>query len=89
VISDMAPDTIGAGDAERSAHLCRDVLALLPGVLRRGGACLMKVLEGAEQQALLGECRELFRAVRCTKPKATREVSREIYIVCRGYGNTR
>ncbi len=86
VLSDMAPSTSGYGDAERSAHLCRDVLAVLPAVLRPGGSLAMKVLEGAEYAALLEETRALFDDdVRGYKPPASRDVSREMYVVARGF----
>lgn len=85
VVSDMAPDTGGPGDAERSVHLCRDVLALLPRVLRDGGSLAMKVLEGSEFADLLKETRAVFREVKGFKPKASRDVSKELYVVGRRY----
>jgi len=85
VISDMAPNTSGHGDAERSALLCHDVLSLLPGLLRRGGKCAMKVLEGNGYSELLAATKAQFRFVKGLKPKATREVSTEMYIVAEGY----
>ncbi|MEM9064315.1 MAG: RlmE family RNA methyltransferase [Planctomycetota bacterium] len=88
VISDMAPNTSGHGDAERSAQLCRDVLGLLPGLLRRGGKCAMKVLEGNGYQDLLDETKGQFRFVKGLKPRATREVSTEMYIIAEGYRPT-
>lgn len=85
VICDMAPNTTGAGDDFRSVHLCRDVLAILPGVLRWGGNLTMKVLEGADYPLLLRETAALFSTARGFKPKASRDVSREIFIVAYDY----
>lgn len=85
VVSDMAPDTGGAGDADRSAHLCRDVLAVLPGLLRDGGNLAMKVLEGGENPALIAETRAVFREAKGFKPKASRDVSKEMFVIARGY----
>lgn len=85
VLSDMAPNTSGHGDDLLSVRLCRRVLELLPGVLKVGGHCTMKVLEGEEFPELLRETRALFRDVKGLKPKASRDVSREIFIVAGGY----
>ena len=46
VVSDMAPNTTGHGDSERSVELCRRVLELLPGLLKPTGSLAMKVFEG-------------------------------------------
>jgi 23S rRNA (uridine2552-2'-O)-methyltransferase len=85
VLSDMAPNTSGHGDHFLSVRLCRRVLDLLPGLLKAGGNLAMKVFEGEEYIALLAETQQLFREARGFKPKASREVSREMYIVAHGY----
>ena len=81
----MAPNTTGHGDDFISVRLCRRVLELLPAVLASGGSVLMKVLEGAEFPELLKETKALFKDAGATKPAASREVSREIFIVGTGY----
>jgi 23S rRNA (uridine2552-2'-O)-methyltransferase len=85
VLSDMAPSTSGHGDDFLSVRLCRRVLEMLPGVLAPGGNVLMKVLEGEEFPALLKETKALFREAGATKPAASRDVSREIFIYGLGY----
>jgi 23S rRNA (uridine2552-2'-O)-methyltransferase len=85
VISDMAPNTTGYGDDFLSVRLCRRVLDLLPAVLRRGGHMTMKVFEGEEYPTLVRETQAVFREARGFKPKASREVSREMYIIAHGY----
>lgn len=84
VVSDMAPATGGHGDAERSTHLCRRVLQLAPHVLRPAGSLTMKVLEGREYQDLLRETRSQFASAKGFKPKASRDVSREMYVIATG-----
>lgn len=84
VLSDMAPSTGGHGDAERSTHLCRRVLEMAPRVLNPGGSLAMKVLEGREYQDLLHETRAQFASVKGFKPKASRDVSREMYVIATG-----
>jgi len=91
VLSDMAPDTTGAGDTDhhRSVRLCRRVLEILPPLLRRGGGLAMKVFEGGTYPALLKDTEGLFESARGFKPKASRDISREIYIVATGYRGAR
>lgn len=85
VFSDMAPDTSGHGDDFMSARLCQAIVDRLPQLLRKGGACVMKVLEGGGTPELVKRCKGCFLEAKPFKPDATREVSREIYIVCRKY----
>ncbi len=85
VISDMAPNTTGAGDGFRSVHLCERILDVLPGLLRPKGNLAMKVLEGETYPELLGRTKSLFKEVRGFKPKSSREVSREIFVIAHGF----
>ena len=85
VLSDMAPNTTGAGDDFVSERLCRRVLELLPGVLKPGGNLAMKVLEGSGYPGLLGDTSAMFTACKGFKPRASRDASREMYIVGHGY----
>jgi 23S rRNA (uridine2552-2'-O)-methyltransferase len=85
VLSDMAPNTSGHGDHFLSVRLCEAILDRLPGVLRPGGALAMKVFDGEAFQALVGRSKSRFREVKQFKPKACRDVSRELYVVARGY----
>ncbi|MEO1583528.1 MAG: RlmE family RNA methyltransferase [Planctomycetota bacterium] len=85
VLSDMAPNTSGHGDDLVSARLCREVLAVAHKALREGGSIAMKVLEGSEYPAVLDETRRAFRAAKGLKPKATRDVSREMFIIGQGF----
>jgi len=85
VLSDMAPDTTGHGDHFLSVRLCRRVLDLLPSLLKPGGNLAMKVFEGEEYSPLLKETGAVFAVVKGFKPKASRDVSREMYIIGEGY----
>ncbi len=81
VLSDMAPNTSGHGDDLRSSHLCHRVLDLAGSVLRPGGNLAMKILEGAMYSDILGRTRGMFPDAKGFKPKSSREVSREMFIV--------
>lgn len=85
VLSDMAPNTSGSGDDLLSARLCRRVLELAPALLRPGGSLVMKILEGADYRGVLRETHGLFARARGFKPRASREVSREMYIIADGF----
>lgn len=85
VISDMAPNTSGHGDDFASARLCRRVLELLPDVLRPGGNLTMKIFEGADYMDVVRETQAIFSKAQGFKPRACREVSKETYIVARGF----
>jgi 23S rRNA (uridine2552-2'-O)-methyltransferase len=88
VISDMAPNTSGHGDHERSIALCERAVELLPDLLRHGGNCTMKVFEGGDYPRFLKDVGKLFEAAKGFKPEASRSMSREIYIVATGYKAT-
>ncbi|MDQ7013909.1 MAG: RlmE family RNA methyltransferase [Planctomycetota bacterium] len=81
VLSDMAPKTTGHVDDLVSARLCRSVLKLLPDLLRPGGHLVMKILEGQEYPLVLRETQRMFDHAKGFKPNASRDVSREMFIV--------
>lgn len=86
VLSDMAPNTAGdASDHFRSVELCDRVLELLPHVLRKGGAVAMKVFEGEAYPDLLRRSASFFAVCKGFKPKASRDVSREMYLIGTGF----
>lgn len=85
ILSDMAPNTSGSGDDYLSERLCRRVLDLVPAVLKPGGSLAMKVFEGELYTALLRDTARMFREAKGFKPPASREMSREIYIVGLAY----
>ena len=93
VLSDMAPNTSGAPggvDHFRSVRLCEQVLLVASQVLRPGGSLAMKVFDGETLPDLAKLTKRRFARLRHIKPKATRGVSKEIYLVAAGFrGNDR
>ncbi|MFG0252190.1 MAG: SAM-dependent methyltransferase [Phycisphaerales bacterium JB038] len=87
VVSDAAPDTTGdpQGDHFRSSNLCNQVLDLLPELLLPGGPVVMKVFEGETYPDLLTRMGGVFERVKGVKPKASRSVSREMFVVGWGF----
>lgn len=53
-------------------------------VLKPGGAALIKVLQGAGFQELVGAAGRQFKSVRFIKPAASRARSAETYLVASG-----
>jgi 23S rRNA (uridine2552-2'-O)-methyltransferase len=86
VLSDLSPNLSGIASADqaRAAELVRTVLAFCQAQLKPGGALLAKVFQGEEFAGLLRELKAAFREVRALKPSASRDESRETYLLCRG-----
>lgn len=89
VLSDMAPNTTGHGDDLVSARLCERVLALLPDLLKPGGHLAMKIFEGSEYPRVLRWVQNQFGIGKGYKPEASREVSKEMYLIGLGYAPRR
>jgi 23S rRNA (uridine2552-2'-O)-methyltransferase len=88
LLSDMAPNTSGGGggsvDHFRSVRLCESVLDIAERVLAPGGRVAMKVFDGEAFPELLRRCRRDYKKVACLKPSATRDLSRELYVIALG-----
>jgi 23S rRNA (uridine2552-2'-O)-methyltransferase len=86
VLSDMSPNISGIASADqaRAAELVRMALDFCRVQLQPGGAFLVKVFQGEEFAGLLKEMKSMFREVRTLKPSASREESRETYLLARG-----
>lgn len=85
VLSDMAPSTSGHGDDFLSARLCERVLDLCAHVLKPDGNLLLKILEGEPTPGVIARTKREFFNAGTTKPEASRDVSREIFIWGVGY----
>lgn len=88
VMSDMAPNMSGvkAVDQPSSMYLAELALDLAEQVLRPGGSFLVKVFQGEGFDQLLKSMRGRFGKVASRKPKASRDRSRELYLLARNYG---
>ncbi|MEK6245076.1 MAG: RlmE family RNA methyltransferase [Pseudomonadota bacterium] len=86
VLSDMSPNLSGIASADqvRAAELVRTVIEFCRAQLQPGGALLVKVFQGEEFAGLLKAMKGMFRDVRTLKPAASREESRETYLLARG-----
>lgn len=86
LLSDVAPNATGVRDLDRlrSEAVAEAVLDLAERALAPGGACLIKLLKGAEA-AILPRVRERFAGYRLLRPKATRAESSELYLLATGF----
>ncbi len=84
ILSDIAPNTSGIKDVDqwRSLELSRAVVQLASKRLRRGGVLVMKVLRGRDFDGFLAELKPLYGKVRTVSVDASRDRSREVYVVC-------
>jgi 23S rRNA (uridine2552-2'-O)-methyltransferase len=86
ILSDMAPNTTGNKtiDHHGSVRLCHTALDLATTMLKTGGNLVMKVLEGESYPELLNRAIDSFDTAKGYKPKASRSISSEMFIVCLG-----
>lgn len=87
VLSDAAPKLTGVRERDRAneERLLEAVEALLPKLLAKGGAFVVKILEGPEAQIIDKRIRQAFEQAKTVKLDATRKGSTERYLVARGY----
>ena len=86
LISDLAPDTSGIKDVDqwRSIELNNMVLAVADDFLVPGGWCVIKVLRGSDfDEWYRDELKPRFKKLKVVVAKASRDRSREVYVVGR------
>lgn len=87
VLSDMAPSTTGIKslDQDRSLNLVESVFGLLPRFLKPGGNFVIKVFDSQNAQNFLKEQKNLFKEFNYLKPKSTRSVSKEFFVIGKNF----
>ena len=87
VLSDMAPNTTGIKslDQDRSLNLVESVFGLLPKFLKPGGNFVIKVFDSQNAQNYLKEQKNLFTEFNFLKPKSTRSISKEFFVIGKNF----
>lgn len=86
LVSDMAPKLSGIRDADqaRSIGLAEHALSLALDLVRPGGAYVAKLFQGRDTDAFIASLKQHFDEVKIQRPEATRDGSREMFVVARG-----
>ena len=87
VISDMAPNISGirSTDQARSMYLAELTVDFAGTVLQRGGDMLVKLFQGQGADQYRRQLLDVFQRVKYRKPAASKDSSREFYILALGY----
>lgn len=87
VISDMAPKTTGikSVDQAKSLQLVEWVFFILPKFLKEDGNFVIKVFDSNDAQEFLKTQKNRFKNYNYLKPKSTRSVSKEFFVIGKGF----
>ena len=83
VLSDIAPNISGVSfiDTANMNSLLEIEISIVDKFLQIGGKYLCKCFEGESLDFLLENLKERFKLVKRLKPKASRSISRELYVL--------
>ncbi len=84
IVSDLAPATTGIKytDQQRSLELDQAVLKIAQKHLNPGGALVMKIFQGPKMDQFIKNLKSQFKFVQTTTVSASRDRSKEMYIIC-------
>lgn len=87
LLSDMAPNTTGikSVDQDRSLLLVEKVMDFAQTCLRPGGSLVVKVFDSNAAQVYLKQKKSSFENFQFLKPKSTRSISKEFFVIGKGY----
>jgi len=87
IISDMAPDTTGDNvtDCYKSSELVCSALRFSYDFLKKGGFFIAKIFQGGDEKEIMKEMQSAFTETRWFKPKSSRSISFEIFMLGAGF----
>lgn len=86
VVSDMAPNLSGvaSADAARMEHVCELAIDFAVNHLKPNGVLIMKMFHGSSYSNVVHTAKQVFKTVSPRKPKASRDRSRETFMLAKG-----
>ena len=83
IISDMAPDTEGDEyvDSFASSNLVKEALNFAYNNLKIGGFFVAKIFQGGAEKEIMANMKNYFEITKWFKPKSSRKISVEIFII--------
>lgn len=87
VLSDMSPSTTGEKERDHLLimELADEAFNIAKQLLRNGGIFCCKVFAGAEETEFRNQLEDCFVKVKKFKPAASKQFSKEVYYVGKGY----
>jgi 23S rRNA (uridine2552-2'-O)-methyltransferase len=87
VVSDMAPSTMGHAQTDhlRIMNLAESAYFFAENTLKKGGAFVAKIFQGGKEKSFAEMMKNDFQKDCFFKPKSSRNLSSEIYIVATGF----
>ncbi len=87
VLSDLSPKVSGIWeyDQARQISISINALRLTSKILKLGANAIFKLFEGEMISDFKDEASKLFEKTMTAKPKASRQQSSELYIICKNY----
>ncbi len=86
VVSDMAPKLTGIRDADqaKSVAIQSEALRLADALVKPGGFFVAKLFQGRDTDEFVRHVKARYKEAKLLKPEATREGSREVFLLARG-----
>ena len=87
LLSDMAPNTTGIKDVDqqRSLDLVVKVFNSLGFLLKKDGNLVVKIFDSNDAQIYIRNNKNRFNEIKKLKPKSTRSVSKEFFLIGKGF----
>ena len=85
VLSDMAVNTTGIKniDSIQTGELCKEAMLFAKDMIKENGYFISKIFMGGTFNEIVAEGKKYFKEVKVFKPKSSRKVSKESFIICR------
>jgi len=85
IISDMAVNTTGIKDLDslQTGELCKESIYFAKDVLSKNGFFVSKIFMGSSFNEIVALSKKTFKEVKVFKPKSSRKVSKESFIICK------